>query len=124
MGASIVAGATWPSFQANLLLRLGKSRTALTFAQKSLELKRQTKDLFGEAITLGTLGRIYLLQARYPEACEALSQDLAIATELNDQRGIGIMLNSLGEVALLQKDLDMAADYYRRSAVLHSDRRH
>jgi class 3 adenylate cyclase len=100
---------------ANLLLRLGKSRTALTFAQKSLELKRQFKDRLGEAISLGTLGRIYVLQARYPEAREAFTQNLAIATELSDQRGIGIMLNSLGEIALLQKDLRAAAEYYGRS---------
>src|SRR5207302_5137180 len=58
---------------ANLLLRLGKSRTALTFAQKSLELKRQIKDRLGEAITLGTLGRIYVLQAHYAEAREAFA---------------------------------------------------
>jgi class 3 adenylate cyclase len=100
---------------ANLLLRLGKSRTAWTFAQKSLELKRQFNDRLGEAISLGTLGRIYVLQARYPEAREAFTQNLAIATELCDQRGIGIMLNSLGEVALLQKDFCRATEYYCRS---------
>ncbi|HLJ94298.1 MAG TPA: adenylate/guanylate cyclase domain-containing protein [Gemmataceae bacterium] len=105
---------------ANLLLRLGKSRTALTFAQRSLELKKQVKDRLGEAITLGTIGRIHLLQARYPEACDAFTQNLAIAHELKDQRGIGIMLNSLGEVALLQKNLGVAADFYGRSLEVQS----
>ncbi len=105
---------------ANLLLRLGKSRTALTFAQRSLELKKQVKDRLGEAITLGTIGRIHLLQARYPEAWDAFTQNLAIAHELKDQRGIGIMLNSLGEVALLQKNLSVAADSYGRSLEVKS----
>jgi class 3 adenylate cyclase len=105
---------------ANLLLRLGKNRTAVTFAQRSLQTKRQVKDRLGEAITLGTLGRIYLVQARYLEARNAFLQNLAIATELNDQRGIGIMLNSLGEIALLQKDLGVASDYYQRSLGAYS----
>lgn len=100
---------------ANLLLRHGKSRAALAFAQASLQSKRKLGDRYGEAVTLGTVGRIYLLQARYAEAREAFAADLAIARELNDQRGIGIMLNSLGEVALLQKDLAGAADWYRQS---------
>ena len=42
---------------ANLLLKRGKSQTALAFARMSLERKRELGDRFGEAITLGTLGR-------------------------------------------------------------------
>jgi class 3 adenylate cyclase len=100
---------------ANMLLKLGKSQAALAFARMSLERKRHLGDRFGEAITLGTLGRAYMLRACYVEAAEAFAQDLAIARELGDQRGIGIMLNSLGEVALLQKDLDTAASHYHES---------
>jgi class 3 adenylate cyclase len=100
---------------ANLLLRSGKSRAALGFAQMSLEQKRKLADRHGEAITLGTLGRAYLLQARYAEADEAFAQDLAIARELGDVKGIGIMLNSLGEVALLRGDLDAASGHYHES---------
>jgi class 3 adenylate cyclase len=105
---------------ANLMLRQGKGRRALKFAELSLQLKEKLGDRYGEAISLGTIGRAYLLQARYPEAREAFTRDLELATAMGDQRGIGIMLNSLGEVALLLKELDTAADSYRQS--LTSDR--
>ena len=42
---------------ANLMLRRSKSRPALAFARRSLELKRQLGDRFGEAISTGTVGR-------------------------------------------------------------------
>ena len=100
---------------ANLLLRLGHSQAALAFARTSLEIKRKLGDRFGEAIALGTLGRAFLLLARYDEAAQAFAQDLAIARELNDERGVGIMLNSLGEVALLRRDLEAAERHYRDS---------
>ena len=98
---------------ANLLLKRGRSLAALAFAHSSLAQKRKLGDRYGEAITLGTIGRAYLLQARHDEAAEAFAQDLAIARELGDERGVGIMLNSLGEVALLRKDLGTAARHYQ-----------
>jgi class 3 adenylate cyclase len=100
---------------ANLLLRRGHSQAALAFAAMSLERKRTLGDRYGEAITLGTLGRAYLRLARYEEAAEAFAQDLVIARELEDERGVGIMLNSLGEVALMRRDLDTAAKFYSES---------
>jgi class 3 adenylate cyclase/tetratricopeptide (TPR) repeat protein len=100
---------------ANLLVRRGKSRVAEMFARMSLASKRAVGDRHGEAITLGTLGRACLLQARYDEAAEALAADLEIARELGDRRGVGIMLNSLGEVELLRKDLRAAEGYYREA---------
>lgn len=100
---------------ANLLLRRGKSRPALRFAQISLELKRKLGDRYGEAITLGTLGRIYLQQARYDEAEKAFREDLALAREIDDQSGIGIALNTLGEIAVLKKDYAGALAAYQEN---------
>jgi class 3 adenylate cyclase len=97
---------------ANLMLRRGKSRPALAFARRSLELKRKLGDRYGEAISTGTIGRAHLLRGRYDEAREAFLQDLAIATELNDQHGIGIMHNHLGDVELLRKDPEAARLHY------------
>jgi class 3 adenylate cyclase len=105
---------------ANLLLGRGKSRAALKFAERSLQLKRKLGDRYGEAISLGTLGRIQLRLGRYAQARQAFADDLAIARELGDERGIGIMLNSLGEVALLQNDLPSAESHFR--ANLGADR--
>jgi class 3 adenylate cyclase/tetratricopeptide (TPR) repeat protein len=100
---------------AGLLLRRGKANSALRFCEKSLAIKRQCGDRFGEAIALGTLGRICMLQARYDDAHAAFSEDLAIAKELNDVRGIGIMLNALGNVSDLRGHFRDTESYYRQS---------
>jgi class 3 adenylate cyclase len=100
---------------ANLLLQHGKTRAALEFAQRSLKLKRALGDRYGEAISLGTLGRAYLLQARYDEAARCFAEDLALARELDDRRGIGLMLNQLGQVATLQNDCHAAIGHYQQS---------
>ena len=47
-------------------------------------------------------------QGELDEARDAFNKDPSIAHELNDKRGIGIMLNSLGDVAWLQNNLDTA----------------
>jgi class 3 adenylate cyclase len=100
---------------ANLLLKRGKTRAALRFADLSLQRKRHLQDRFGEAISLGTKGRIELQLARYEEARQAFAADLALARELGDERGVGIVLNSLGDVALLQKDPAAAEAHFRDS---------
>ena len=53
---------------ANLLLNRGKTRAALVFAKKGLDLKRKWRDRPGEAMAWGTLGRVYRLQAKDDEA--------------------------------------------------------
>jgi tetratricopeptide (TPR) repeat protein len=73
---------------ANLLLQRGKTRVALRFADLSLQFKRKLHDRYGEAISLGTKGRVYLQQACYNDAREAFTEDLAIAEELRDERGV------------------------------------
>src|SRR5262249_47876485 len=64
---------------ANLLLRHGKTRVALIFAQESLRVKQKLGDRYGQAVTLGTLGRTFLLQAKYEEAARMFEEDLARA---------------------------------------------
>jgi tetratricopeptide (TPR) repeat protein len=109
---------------ANLLLRKGKAAYGLTFARQSLELKRSLHDRFGAAISHGTAGRALVLLARYDEAADEFRQDLEIAREVNDTRGIGIMLNSLGEVALLRGDIASATSYYNEARTIDAGPRH
>jgi class 3 adenylate cyclase len=90
---------------ANLLLKYGKVRPALEFAHRSLKLKEALGDLYGQAVSHGTIGRACLLQADYDGARTAFSADLELARRLKDPVGIGIMLNSLGETALGQHNL-------------------
>ena len=100
---------------AGLLLRLGKTKTALAFAQKSLQAKEELGDRYGTAITLGTIGRIHLALADDQEAEEAFLADLEIARELDDRNGQAIMLNSLGDIARKSGDHARALDYFDQS---------
>jgi class 3 adenylate cyclase len=108
---------------ANLLLRRGKAGFARTFAEQSLELKKKLGDRYGEAISHGTSGRAYLLQARYEEAAAEFEEDLRIVREVKAS-GEGIMLNSLGEVALLRKDHAGAEDFYRKALAIEAGPSH
>jgi class 3 adenylate cyclase len=103
---------------ANLLLRRGKAAYALIFARQSLDLKRVLGDSYGSAISHGTAGRALALLARYDEAAQEFRHDLEIARDLGDARGVGIMLNALGEVALSRGDLDEATSYYQQAEAL------
>ncbi|MCA9215710.1 MAG: tetratricopeptide repeat protein [Planctomycetales bacterium] len=83
---------------AGILLKLGKTESALEFCEKSLKIKSNRRDKKGEAISCGTKGRIHLQQANYDEARKAFERNLAISRETGAILGIGISLNSLGEI--------------------------
>jgi class 3 adenylate cyclase len=100
---------------ANLMLRRGKGRHALAFARRSLELKRTFGDRYGEAISQGTIGRAHLQHGQYEEARQAFAEDLKLAAELNDQNGVGVMHNHLGEVALLRREPDIACVHFEEN---------
>ena len=87
---------------ANLLLRRGKAAYGLTFARQSLEPKRSWATATARRSRTGRpAGRwsSWRITTRQPRSSARI---LEIARELGDAKGIGIMLNSLGEVALLR----------------------
>lgn len=100
---------------ANLLLRRGKTRMALRFAGQSLAHKCHVGDRYGEAVSLGTLGRIELQLAQFDEAHKHFEADLQLARELGDDKGVGIMLNCLGDTALARNDGPAAERYFRQN---------
>ena len=81
---------------------LGDFRGAIVFYQRSLELKRRLGDRWGEAVTLGNLGRAYLDIEEYGAAAGYFRDDLAIAAELGDQRSLAQLDNHLGQALLGQ----------------------
>ena len=104
----------------NLMIKRGKGRHGVAFARRSLELKRKLGDRYGEAVSLGSLGRAHALQGHYAQARDAFHEDLTIARELNDQDGVGIMLNHLGEIERFLKNSDGARTRYEEN--LQTDR--
>lgn len=108
---------------ANLLIRLGKLESAIAFAQNSLKIKEKHEDLFGQAITNGTLGRAYQMIADVEKAEHHFRQDLSLARQLNDHKGIGLMLNSLGQLALHARKFEEAEAHFLES-LAHDDAPH
>jgi class 3 adenylate cyclase len=100
---------------ANLLLKHGKVRPALALARRSLAVKESLGDLYGQAVSQGTLGRAHLLRAEHAAAEEHFRADLELARRLRDTGGVGHMLNSLGEVALRCQDPDEAVRHFEAS---------
>jgi class 3 adenylate cyclase len=105
---------------ANLLLKHGKVRPALALAGRSLALKEALGDLYGQAVSHGTLGRACLLRADNAAAERHFRADLELARRLGDRAGAGQMLNSLGETALLRHDLDEAARLFEESLAVRA----
>ncbi len=104
---------------AGLLLKLGKTKAALAFAEKSLQAKKEQGDRYGTAITLGTIGRIQMTLGNDLQAQTAFMADLEIARELDDRNGIAIMLNSLGDVVRKSGKYVQALDYYDQSVEIN-----
>jgi class 3 adenylate cyclase len=100
---------------ANLLLKYGKVRPALALAGRSLALKESLGDLYGQAVSHGTLGRACLLRADYAAAERHFQADLELARRLNDAAGVGLMLNNLGETALIRRDPGGAVRWHEES---------
>jgi class 3 adenylate cyclase len=70
------------------------------FFLKALELKARWLDRPGLAISHGNLGRLYLDWGYLEKAERHFQQDLEIARETQDERGISQMYNHLGQVEL------------------------
>ena len=118
---------------ANILLRSGKTDAALDFCEQSLRIKHELGDLAGEAISYGTLGRIYLNRAEYESARAAFQRDLEVSRRIDDRTGVGVSLNSLGEIDWIEGRLKLPADsaqecfasalgHYRQSIEEHNSR--
>ncbi len=109
---------------ANLLIRRGKAALALSFARKSMEIKRALGERHGTAISHGTAGRALTLLSRYDEAAQEFEIDLAIARELGANYTAARVLNYLGEVEYLRGRHDQAAQYHEEAHALQADPEH
>lgn len=97
---------------------------------QSLAIKKleDINDKKGQAITAGSLGRLYLKSYemdssdKYLElAINNFSEDLKISREIGDEFGETIMLNYLGECEFLLKNYDSSVEYFKYSEALSKD---
>jgi serine/threonine protein kinase len=87
--------------QGDHVLHLGADlKEARRLIEESLRLKKQLGDLAGMARSYGSLARIATLSdpPRRAEAIAAYEEDLKLALQLDDHRGVGVVSNGLGEL--------------------------
>ena len=84
----------------------------------SLSKKAQRQDLYGIAITLGNLGRLYLKMRKPGAALECLRDDLGIATRLGDLRSQTVVRINIGQVLVELGRLDEAVHTLREASMV------
>jgi class 3 adenylate cyclase len=67
-------------------------------------MKKRTGDEAGQAVTYGSLGRLYFRLSLFKQAADAFSADLEICDRLGDRRGAALMQNWLGKIELERGD--------------------
>ena len=82
--------------QGNQQYQAGQLEAAVRSWQHARTLYQQLPDLMGEAVTLTSLGAVYLQLERYRQAIASLEAFLPLAPRLNDRRMTAQVLSNLG----------------------------
>ncbi|HYZ76444.1 MAG TPA: BTAD domain-containing putative transcriptional regulator [Gaiellaceae bacterium] len=107
----------------------GDAATARALYAESLRLYRSLRDArgwadpgderrWGEWIVTNNLGELERASGNYGRAKELLEHAVAVATALGEVEQAAMSLHGLGDVALEQKQADVAADRYREAIAL------
>jgi class 3 adenylate cyclase/tetratricopeptide (TPR) repeat protein len=89
--------------------------TARLFFEQAIERKQAFGQRADVALSRGQLGRLYLDWGYLEEAEKEFSEDLQIAQEFEDWRGVAQMYNCLGRVELAQGRVAVARDWLAES---------
>lgn len=104
-----------------LTSNLGEKEKGRKFFERSLELRRETGDKRGIAVTLGGLGGDTLLQGDYLKAKIFFEEGLAIAQEIEDKNLICNALHNLGVVHHFLNNFELSQDHFEKSLKLRRD---
>lgn len=86
----------------------GEAGRSEAYLFKALELKRRLKDEYGQAVTLGLLGRLCLEFERYPKAQHYFEENLSLSREIGDSGRVARAMRYLGRSMVGQGKLDQA----------------
>ena len=86
-----------------------------SYLQYALQSFQQLNDRPGQAATLSSLSRYYMLDSRFEEARKVLHQAEQLFTQLHDQRGRGEVEHQWGELAYWLRDYAAAFSHYQRA---------
>ncbi len=73
-----------------------------------------------QALLCNNIGLIYDARGDYEAALEWYQQSVALKEELGDRAGMATTLHNMGHIALAQRDLRRALDFFTRSRDLYA----
>ena len=101
---------------------LGGSQTSPRYSEspeplllESIVVGRESGDLTPVVASMRTLGRLYWQRGDIMRAREALTEALALARRIDMKLAMSGLLVTLGDVALANRELDTADDWYRQA---------
>lgn len=100
---------------------LGDQRSAIDCHQRSLDLKRQLHDRWGEGTSLQSLGDCHAALADFDRASACYEASLPIVQAIGDQEGECLALQSLGDMAVQRGQPAMALQRYAAGLQLSRD---
>lgn len=97
---------------------LGKADSSLMLYEKSIQLKKELKDIDGEAASKIGIGMLYFYQKNLQKAEAYFNEALNLYTIINNEKRMGAALNNLGVVYRNQHQYQKAIDTYNKAYTL------
>jgi tetratricopeptide (TPR) repeat protein len=91
-------------------IRMGEFEEASKRLSESVELRRRSKDIAGESVTLELYGKLRFEQGNLQEAQQALEQAVEMAELAKNQHEKTVALITLGRVLLANREMDKSGD--------------
>jgi CHAT domain-containing protein/Tfp pilus assembly protein PilF len=96
-------------------LWLGKTKKALKYYTKALEIDRETGNRVGAASLMNSIGRIYVDMGRYHDALELHEKALAIMTEMGNLIGEASTISCIARVQWHLGEKEKSMETFRES---------
>ena len=100
----------------------GDHEGAIRELEQALEIYVRERDAGGEMAMLTNLALVYIRLDRPREAIARLRRSLALIAQTGQDRGLGVVLSSLGEAHAKSGRHQAALDYYRRAHAVNEER--
>jgi signal transduction histidine kinase len=94
---------------------------ALSFFQKSLEIRQASGDSSAIADCLNNIGLIYEYQGDYPRALDMYFETCAYREKMGDKSRLGLCFHNIGNVYYKMDDTTRALKYYQQSLAIHTE---
>lgn len=97
---------------ANLYSKVGQPLFALTYHERSLEVRKKIRDEKNMASSYNNIGNVYLNLNLYDSAIANYQKSLTLKRQYNDRAAEGPSLSNIGEVLVKTGKLDKAKEYF------------